>query len=61
MNGQMLILGEHEDDYLEHVSSPVESHHQHLRWIGVGIEVDQKDRMLNCVLQICVADAASTS
>jgi len=55
VNRQLLVVGEHQDDHLEHVSRPVWSHNEDLRWIGVGIEVDHHDRTLDRVPHICVA------
>ena len=61
MNSELLILGEQQDDYLEHVSCPIRSDDEDLRWIGVRIEVDHGDRMFDGVPDVFVVDAVPSS
>ena len=59
MNGKPPVVVEHEDDHLEHVPRSVRSDDQFLRWVGVGIEVDRDDRMLDCVQNVFVGETVS--
>ncbi len=47
MNGKDSVVVKQKDDYLEHVPRSVGSNDQDLRGVGVRIEVDHSERMLD--------------
>lgn len=59
MNGKAPVVVEQEDDHFEHVPRPVRSDDQDLRWVGVGIEVDHDDRVLDRVQNVLVGESVS--
>ena len=58
---EVLVLRKNKDDHLQHVPGAVRSNNEDLRWIGVRIEVDHDDRMIDGVLDVFVTDTVSSS
>ena len=56
MDHKICIVGEFEPDDLEKVLGPVGSDCEHLGWIGVGLEVDECEGMVDGVADGVVVD-----
>ena len=57
MDRQERVVGQFEDDHLEKVAGAIGTDHEHLRWIGVGFEIHDHDRMISGMCDVIVADA----
>lgn len=55
------VVGEDEHDHLEKVPGQVGTDHEHLRRIGIGVEVERHQLVLNGVQDVVVADAVLAS
>jgi hypothetical protein len=57
VDGDHPVVGEDEDDHLEQVPGRVGADHEHPRWIGIGVEIDRHQLVLDRVQDLVVADA----
>ncbi len=59
VDGEEPIVGELEDDDLEEVAGTVGADHEHLRRVGVRLDVDNHDRAIDGVENIRIGDAVA--
>lgn len=59
VDGEEPIVRELEDDDLEEVAGAVGADHEHLRRVGVRLDVDNHDRAIDGVENIRIGDAVA--
>ena len=61
MNGEEPIAGQLENEELEEVAGDVRADHEHLRWVGIRVDIDNDERMVHGVEDVRVRDAVTSS
>lgn len=61
MNGEEPIIGQLENEELEEVAGEVGADHEDLRWVGVRVDIDNDERMVDGVEDVRVGDAMTSS
>ena len=59
MNGELTVAEKFEHDHLNQVAGQVRADEEHLRWIGVGFDVDDDKRELLSVANVVVREPVS--
>lgn len=54
-------IGQLENEELEEVARAVGADHEHLRWVGVRVDIDDDERMFDGVEDVRVGDAVTSS
>ncbi len=61
MNGEKPIIGQLENEELEEVAGEVGADHEHLRRVGLRVDVHNGERMFNGVEDVRIRDAMTSS
>jgi len=55
------IVGQLQNEALEEVAGDVRADHEHLRWVGIRVDIDNDERMVHGVEDVRVRDAVTSS
>lgn len=61
MDGEEPIIGQLKNEELEEVAGEVGADHEDLRWVGVRVDIDNDERMVDGVEDVRVGDAMTSS
>lgn len=61
MDGEEPIIGQLKNEELEKVAGEVGADHEDLRWVGVRVDIDNDERMVDGVEDVRVGDAMTSS
>jgi hypothetical protein len=60
VNGEEPIIGQFENEELEEVAGEVGADHENLRRVGVRVDIDNNDRMVDGVEDVRIRDAMTS-